>query len=197
MVIKSSAWLLRIPQSNSHTFLARILQKWYISDTIGKNLARILDFRQTCQILADQTFLADSDVSCKILASQDISCKILGRILQDNVWNLKDILQENVWKTSRLFFSKKTNFKPRICSKWMWMSHKWSRTDSNVTKVIEIWYVYFKTLSFGSCTFAMMVTSDSRLSRALTCEDLDEGATRVYMYNEMKHTSVHPENVQV
>ena len=47
------------PQSNSHTFLARILQKWYISDTICKNLARILDFRQTCQILADQTFLAD------------------------------------------------------------------------------------------------------------------------------------------
>ena len=61
------------PQSNSHTFLARILQKWYISDTICKNLARILVFRQTCQILADQTFLADSDISCKILAGQDIS----------------------------------------------------------------------------------------------------------------------------
>ena len=80
-----------------------------------------MDFRQTCQILADQTFLADWDVSCKILAGQDISCKILGRILQDNVWNLKDILQENVWnvrETTRLF----SNFKPGICSNWMWMS---------------------------------------------------------------------------
>ena len=121
------------PQSNSHTFLARILQKWYISDTICKNLARILDFRQTCQILADQTFLADWDVSCKILAGQDISCKILGRILQDNVWNLKDILQENVWnvrETTRLF----SNFKPGICSNWMWMSRICSRADLNVTK---------------------------------------------------------------
>ena len=78
-------WSTKLPQSNSHTFLAKIFQKWYISDTICKNLARILDFRQTCQILADQTFLADGDVSCKILAGQDISCKILGRILQDNV----------------------------------------------------------------------------------------------------------------
>ena len=122
-----------VPQSNSHTFLARILQKWYISDTICKNLARILDFRQTCQSLADQTFLADWDVSCKILAGQDISCKILGRILQDNVWNLKDILQENVWnvrETTRLF----SNFKPGICSNWMWMSRICSRADLNVTK---------------------------------------------------------------
>ena len=106
-----------IPQSNSHTFLARILQKWYISDTICKNLARILDFRQTCQILA----------------GQDISCKILGRILQDNVWNLKDILQENVWnvrETTRLF----SNFKPGLCSNWMWMSRICSRADLNVTK---------------------------------------------------------------
>ena len=37
-----------IPQSISHTFLARILQKWYISDTICKNLARILDFIYIC-----------------------------------------------------------------------------------------------------------------------------------------------------
>ena len=96
------------PWSKSHTFLARILQKWYTSDTISKNLASILEFRQTCQILADQTFLADSDVSCKILAGQNISCKILGLdkvILQENVWNVR--------KTSRLFH----NFEPRKCSK--------------------------------------------------------------------------------
>ena len=36
--------------------------------TLRKNLPGILHFRQTCQIMADQTFLADSDVSCKILA---------------------------------------------------------------------------------------------------------------------------------
>ena len=87
-------------QSNSHTFLARILQKWYISDNICKNLAIISDFRQTCQILADQTFLADSDISYKILAGQDL-------FWTDNVWKLKHIQQKNVWnvlKTSRLFF---------------------------------------------------------------------------------------------
>ena len=42
-----------------------------------------------------------------------------------------------------------------------------------------------------------MVTYDSRLSRVLTCEDLDEGTTQVYMYSETTHTSVHPENMQV
>ena len=61
------------------------LQESCRSGTYQTLSARIFDFRQTCQILADQTFLADSDVSCKILAGHDISCKILGRILQDNV----------------------------------------------------------------------------------------------------------------
>ena len=63
------------------------------------NLTSILHFRQTCQILSDQTFLADSEVFCKILVSPDISCKILGRILQD-----KEILHENVRNVRWLFF---------------------------------------------------------------------------------------------
>ena len=44
--------------SNSSTFFARILQKWNISDIISKNFPSILNFKETCQILADQLFLA-------------------------------------------------------------------------------------------------------------------------------------------
>ena len=84
----------RLPPSR---FPIHFLQESCRSSTYQTLSARILDFRQTCQILADQTFLAESDVSCKILAGKDISCKILGRILHDIVGNLKDNLQENVW----------------------------------------------------------------------------------------------------
>ena len=82
--------------------------KWYISDTICKNLASILHFRQIFQILADQTFLVDSNVSRKILAGQDHSCTVLGRILQNNVPKLKKFLVEkvcNVRKPSERLFS--------------------------------------------------------------------------------------------
>ena len=46
----------------NQTLSARIMQASYISD-------------KTCQILADQTFPADSDDPCKFLASPYISCK--------------------------------------------------------------------------------------------------------------------------
>ena len=68
--------------SPSHTFLARFLQKWNISDIICKNLASISHFRQTCQILSNQTF-ADSDVPCKITLSSQLPFTLALSCLHD------------------------------------------------------------------------------------------------------------------
>ena len=65
---------------NSHTFLARVLKKWNMSDIICNNLRSILHFRQTCQILADQVFLADSDAdSCRSRHFLQVSWPDLAR----------------------------------------------------------------------------------------------------------------------
>ena len=80
-----SSRVFRAPPGLTPIHFLQVFCRRYISDTICRNFASILDFSQTCQILVDQTYLADSDASCKILASQDFFCKFLGRILQDNI----------------------------------------------------------------------------------------------------------------
>ena len=78
-----------LPQSNSHTFLARILQKWYISDTISDRFLQIRHFlARSCKT---RHFLARS---CKTRHYLPRSFKIPARIMhclpRSWKWNLTD-----------------------------------------------------------------------------------------------------------
>ena len=156
--------MLKIPKWSPFTILA----KWdcwktphfsfepRFSETVYKNLASISHFRQTCQIMAGQTFLADSVVSCKIFACRDILSKNFARkrlkIEKKSAKNFREIT-ENV--QIFVLFKTKNMFKMNVN---MRMSGKWSRAELNVTEVVETWLVYFRTTFFGSCTFAPMIT---------------------------------------
>ena len=67
----------------THTFLARILQKWYISDTICKNLASIFTFQAN---LSDS---GRSDISCKILQDQTFFSKFFQGTCKNNALSSK------------------------------------------------------------------------------------------------------------
>ena len=128
-----------------------------------KNLGEVVHIRhylqESCKNLGFQTNLSDScrsDISCRFRRSLQDSCR--SRLFLQDSWT---DLPRQCLKLERYSARKCLECTENVeivfsIVKINYVSYL--PINYNVTKVIEIRYVYFRTLGFGSCIFATIVT---------------------------------------